>query len=146
MFLKTRDDLFFAQFFSRVPFTSEEVFVSSGSGFIVSEDGWIVTNAHVLKNKQRVKVELKSGVHYDATIKNMDQKLDIALIKIEPDVSAFIVTLAPWDVFWILPTKAALLFSIVKFRWRQIAERRKEEESNGLNTSDNRIFCEFCTE
>lgn len=60
--------------------------VSTGSGFIVSEDGWIVTNAHVLSNKQRIKVELNNGVHYDAMIKDMDQKLDIALIKIDSEV------------------------------------------------------------
>lgn len=60
--------------------------VSTGSGFIVSEDGWIVTNAHVLSNKQRIKVELNNGVHYDATIKDVDQKLDIALIKINSEV------------------------------------------------------------
>ncbi|XP_073510032.1 serine protease HTRA1-like [Phyllobates terribilis] len=59
--------------------------VSSGSGFIVSEDGLIVTNAHVLTNKQRIKVEVKNGAHYDAKIKDIDQKLDIALIKIDPD-------------------------------------------------------------
>lgn len=62
--------------------------MSSGSGFIVSEDGWIITNAHVLTNKQRIKVELKSGSQYDATVMDMDQKMDVALIKIEPDVSA----------------------------------------------------------
>lgn len=61
--------------------------MSTGSGFVVSEDGWIVTNAHVLTNKQRIKVELKSGVQYDAVVKDMDQKIDIALIKIEPNVS-----------------------------------------------------------
>uniref|UniRef100_A0A3Q1GB57 HtrA serine peptidase 4 n=1 Tax=Acanthochromis polyacanthus TaxID=80966 RepID=A0A3Q1GB57_9TELE len=73
------------ELFQRVPFSNEEVSVSSGSGFIVSEDGWIVTNAHVLTNKQRIKVELKSGVQYDAAVKDVDQKMDIALIKIESD-------------------------------------------------------------
>lgn len=73
------------ELFRRLPFTNQEVPVSTGSGFIVSEDGWIVTNAHVLSNKQRIKVELKSGVHYDATVKDVDQKLDIAIIKIESD-------------------------------------------------------------
>uniref|UniRef100_A0A3B3XDN1 Uncharacterized protein n=1 Tax=Poecilia mexicana TaxID=48701 RepID=A0A3B3XDN1_9TELE len=46
--------------------------MSSVSGFVVSEDGWILTNAHVLKNKQRVKVELKNGVDYEAAIKDVD--------------------------------------------------------------------------
>lgn len=75
-----------ASFFLRLPYTNQEMPVSTGSGFIVSEDGWIVTNAHVLANKQRIKVELNSGVHYDATIKDVDQKLDIALIKIDAEV------------------------------------------------------------
>uniref|UniRef100_A0A3B4TQQ7 HtrA serine peptidase 4 n=1 Tax=Seriola dumerili TaxID=41447 RepID=A0A3B4TQQ7_SERDU len=69
----------------QVPFSSDELSVSSGSGFVVSEDGWIITNAHVLTNKQRIKVELRSGIQYNAVVKDMDQKMDIALIKIEPD-------------------------------------------------------------
>ncbi|KAG9488647.1 serine protease HTRA4 [Eleutherodactylus coqui] len=72
------------ELFRRSPFTGQETPVSSGSGFIVSEDGLIVTNAHVLTNKQRIKVELKDGTQYDAKIKDIDQKLDIALIKIDP--------------------------------------------------------------
>uniref|UniRef100_A0A671XVT8 HtrA serine peptidase 1b n=1 Tax=Sparus aurata TaxID=8175 RepID=A0A671XVT8_SPAAU len=54
-----------------------------GSGFVVSEDGLIVTNAHVVANKHRVKVELKSGATFDAKIKDVDEKADIALIKID---------------------------------------------------------------
>ncbi|XP_023694329.1 serine protease HTRA1 isoform X2 [Paramormyrops kingsleyae] len=75
------------ELFLRMPFSKQEIPVSSGSGFIVSEDGWIVTNAHVLSNKQRIKVGLKSGAQYDASVKDVDQKLDIALIKIESDNS-----------------------------------------------------------
>uniref|UniRef100_A0A8C2F4P4 HtrA serine peptidase 4 n=1 Tax=Cyprinus carpio TaxID=7962 RepID=A0A8C2F4P4_CYPCA len=71
------------ELFSRLPFSSQDVPVSSGSGFIASEDGWIVTNAHVLTNKQHIKLELKNAMLYDATIKDVDQKLDIALIKID---------------------------------------------------------------
>nr|XP_033804732.1 serine protease HTRA4 isoform X2 [Geotrypetes seraphini] len=73
------------ELFRRLPFIGQDIAVSSGSGFIVSEDGLIVTNAHVLNNKQRIKVEVKNGTHYDAKVKDIDQKLDIALIKIEPD-------------------------------------------------------------
>ncbi len=68
-------------------FTKREVAVASGSGFMVSEDGLIVTNAHVVANKHRVKVELKSGATYDAKIKDIDEKADIALIKIDVPVS-----------------------------------------------------------
>ncbi|XP_015415648.1 PREDICTED: serine protease HTRA1 [Myotis davidii] len=68
---------------SRLPFSKREVPVASGSGFIVSEDGLIVTNAHVVTNKHRVRVELKDGATYEAKIKDVDEKADIALIKVD---------------------------------------------------------------
>ncbi|KAM5312402.1 serine protease HTRA4 [Glossophaga mutica] len=71
--------------FRRSPLSGEDVPASSGSGFIVSEDGLIVTNAHVLTNRQRIQAELQSGVQYKATVKDIDHKLDLALIKIEPN-------------------------------------------------------------
>ncbi|CAL8369199.1 serine protease HTRA1A [Gadus morhua] len=71
------------ELFRKMAYSKREVAVASGSGFIVAEDGQIVTNAHVVANKHRVKVELKSGASYDAKIKDVDEKSDIALIKIE---------------------------------------------------------------
>ncbi|XP_006860057.1 PREDICTED: serine protease HTRA4 [Chrysochloris asiatica] len=73
------------QLFRRSPLSSKDIPASSGSGFIVSEDGLIVTNAHVLTNWQRILVELQSGAQYEATVKDIDHKLDLALIKIEPN-------------------------------------------------------------
>ncbi|NXL37928.1 HTRA1 protease, partial [Glaucidium brasilianum] len=70
----------------RLPYSKREIPVASGSGFIVSEDGLIVTNAHVVTNKNRVKVELKNGETYEAKIKDVDEKADIALIKIDSQV------------------------------------------------------------
>uniref|UniRef100_UPI00398F7504 serine protease HTRA1-like isoform X1 n=2 Tax=Pristiophorus japonicus TaxID=55135 RepID=UPI00398F7504 len=72
------------ELFRRMAFTNREISLASGSGFIVSEDGLIVTNAHVLSNKQKIKVELKNGEVYEAKVKDIDQKSDIALIKINP--------------------------------------------------------------
>ncbi|KAL6102058.1 htra1 [Pungitius sinensis] len=71
------------ELFRKMTYTKREVAVASGSGFVVAEDGQIVTNAHVVANKHRVKVELKSGGTYDAKIKDVDEKSDIALIKID---------------------------------------------------------------
>ncbi|XP_067858396.1 serine protease HTRA1B [Heptranchias perlo] len=74
------------ELFRRATYSNRELSVASGSGFIVSEDGLIVTNAHVVTNKQRVKVELRSGATYNAKIKDIDEKADLALIKIDPPV------------------------------------------------------------
>ncbi|KAL2101952.1 hypothetical protein ACEWY4_003713 [Coilia grayii] len=71
------------ELYRKMMFTKREVAVASGSGFVVSEDGLIVTNAHVVANKHRVKVELKSGTTFDAKIIDVDEKADIALIKID---------------------------------------------------------------
>jgi small nuclear ribonucleoprotein (snRNP)-like protein len=80
----------------RLPFSKREVPVASGSGFIVSEDGLIVTNAHVVTNKNRVKVELKNGATYEAKIKDVDEKADIALIKIDHQVRRIWGPSASW--------------------------------------------------
>ncbi|XP_062859287.1 serine protease HTRA1B [Trichomycterus rosablanca] len=71
------------ELFRKMAFTKREMAVASGSGFIVSEDGMIVTNAHVVANKHRVKVELKTGATFDAKIEDVDEKADIALIRID---------------------------------------------------------------
>ncbi|XP_077594556.1 serine protease HTRA1B-like isoform X2 [Stigmatopora nigra] len=71
------------ELFRKMAYSKREVAVASGSGFVVSEDGLIVTNAHVVANKHRVKVELKSGATYEAKILDVDEKSDIALIKID---------------------------------------------------------------
>lgn len=68
--------------FRKLPFSRREVPTATGSGFIVSEDGLIVTNAHVVTNKHRVKVELKNGITYDAKIMDVDEKADLALLKV----------------------------------------------------------------
>ncbi|XP_033497909.2 serine protease HTRA2, mitochondrial-like [Epinephelus lanceolatus] len=66
----------------RNPFSGREVPLSNGSGFIISSDGLIVTNAHVVANKRGVRVKLNNGDTYNATVQDVDQAADIATIKI----------------------------------------------------------------
>ena len=56
---------------------------ASGSGFIISKDGYIVTNYHVIEGADSVKVSCYDGSEYDAEIVGTDQSNDIAVLKIE---------------------------------------------------------------
>ena len=56
---------------------------SSGSGFIISEDGYIVTNQHVVSGATEVKVTLYNGETYTASVIGGDSDYDVAVIKIE---------------------------------------------------------------
>lgn len=56
---------------------------SSGSGFILTNDGYIVTNYHVVEDAQTVKVTLYNGDTYEAKYIGGDEDYDIAVIKIE---------------------------------------------------------------
>ena len=55
----------------------------AGSGVIISQDGYILTCAHVVSGATSVKVQLDNGETYDATIVGSDSTSDIAVIKIE---------------------------------------------------------------
>lgn len=55
----------------------------SGSGVIVSNDGYIVTNNHVIDNASEIEVVLNNGSSYDAKIIGSDPSTDIAVLKIE---------------------------------------------------------------
>lgn len=54
-----------------------------GSGFIVSAEGLLITNAHVVKGAHKVTVTLTDGRSYTATVKGTDDLLDLAVLKID---------------------------------------------------------------
>ncbi|NEN75624.1 DegQ family serine endoprotease [Pelistega sp. NLN82] len=54
-----------------------------GSGFIISSDGYIITNQHVVDGASRVIVTLNNGKEYDAKVIGSDKRTDIALLKID---------------------------------------------------------------
>ncbi|XP_064344547.1 serine protease HTRA3 isoform X2 [Camelus dromedarius] len=93
------------ELFLRHPLFGRNVPLSSGSGFIMSEAGLIITNAHVVSSsntvsgREQLKVQLQNGDTYEATIKDIDKKSDIATIKIHPKntVTTGIVSTAQRD-------------------------------------------------
>jgi serine protease Do len=56
-----------------------------GSGFIVSPDGYIVTNNHVIESADEISIELFGGGNLDAELVGRDARTDIALLKVERD-------------------------------------------------------------
>jgi len=90
------EDPFFRRFFGdRVPHPNmpkEYKEQSLGSGVIVSEDGYIVTNNHVIEKAQEIKVLLSNKMDYKAKLIGADPKTDLAVIKI--DVKG--LTPLPW--------------------------------------------------
>jgi serine protease Do len=74
---------FFNKFFQQLPnqqFTQRGL----GSGFIVSEDGYVVTNNHVIDRARDIEVILEGGEKYKAEVVGKDPKTDIAVLKIHP--------------------------------------------------------------
>ena len=69
--------------------------VGLGTGFIIREDGLILTNAHVVRDADIIEVQLteKSDKQYKAELIGSDARADIALIKIKPDTKLSVVSL-----------------------------------------------------
>ena len=58
---------------------------ASGSGFIISADGYILTNHHVIENSNSITVTLYDGTTYEATLIGYDESLDTAVLKVEAE-------------------------------------------------------------
>jgi serine protease Do len=82
------DDPFFKQFFGNRSFKQEVH--GLGSGFIISEDGYIITNDHVVGNATKVVVSMTNGEHVDAEIVGKDPASDVALLKINKSGLSYI--------------------------------------------------------
>jgi len=80
------NDPVFERFFGRqLPRggTRERTEQGQGSGFIVSSDGQVITNAHVVDGADRVVVTLKDGREYEGTVVGSDSVTDVAVIDID---------------------------------------------------------------
>lgn len=73
---------FFERFFRDLP-QQQRRERSLGTGFLISADGYIITNEHVVDGADEIKVKLADGRSFDGTVRGVDPKLDLALIKID---------------------------------------------------------------
>ena len=58
---------------------------AAGSGFVLSEDGYILTNYHVIENSTSIKVTMYDGSSYDAELIGYDESNDIAVLKVDAE-------------------------------------------------------------
>lgn len=68
-----------------------------GSGFIMTEDGYVVTNNHVIDKADDIEVVLQNGDKYEAKVVGKDPKTDLAVLKFEPDQDIQAVTFGDSD-------------------------------------------------
>ena len=87
---------FYKQFFGDIPRQFEES-DSVGSGFIISKEGYIVTNYHVVKGAKKITVTMLSGDTYEAQYIGGDEELDIAVVKINAKKELPVVELGDSD-------------------------------------------------
>ncbi len=77
------EDPFFRNFFGRMPAMPEREQQGSGSGFILSEDGKIITNAHVIDGADQVLVTLRDGREFEGQVIGTDLLTDVAVVQID---------------------------------------------------------------
>ena len=83
-------DEFFKDYFDRDQRRSQRPMTGLGSGFIISNDGIIVTNNHVIEGADEITVILSDETEYTAQLLGRDPKADIAVLKIDPEDSKLI--------------------------------------------------------
>jgi serine protease Do len=69
-----------------------------GSGFVISEDGYIVTNNHVIEGADEIEIEFFEGFTLEATLVGTDPVTDIAVLKVESDQPLAFVSFGDSDV------------------------------------------------
>ena len=77
------EDFFNFPFNMPSPEPSEREFSSLGSGFVISEDGYIVTNNHVVQNASDIQVTFTNGLKLEAELIAFDSETDLALLKVD---------------------------------------------------------------
>ena len=114
----------------------------TGSGFIISRDGWVVTNDHVVGNADRVMVKLHDGREIEGTVRR-DYRSDLAVIKMDGDSFPFVrmgdsdrVRIGQWAIAIGSPYKYEGSFSVGVVS----ALGRKQEIRDQNGEGDGRLY------
>jgi serine protease Do len=91
------DDLF-RDFFENGQPRAPQTVQSLGSGFVISPEGYIVTNNHVIADADEITVNFSDGTALTATLVGTDPKVDLALLKVEPAAPLPFVSFGDSDV------------------------------------------------
>lgn len=119
----------------------EQKIKALGSGFIISHDGYLVTNEHVVEDATEILVTMTNGEHYKAEIIGVDRLTDIALLKVEGKNYPFLELGSSDDLIvgeWVIalgnpfglfalndkPTVTVGVISAIDRDWGQTKEKR----------------------
>lgn len=119
----------------------EQKIKSLGSGFLITKDGYLMTNEHVVENATEILITMTNGQHYKAEIIGVDRLTDIALLKIDGDnypylelgnsnnliVGEWVIALGnPFGLFQLndQPTVTVGVISAVDRDWGQTESKR----------------------
>ena len=69
-----------------------------GSGFVISSDGFIVTNHHVINGADQITIEFNDGSFRDAVVIGSDENIDIALLKVDSETNLEFVNFGDSDI------------------------------------------------
>jgi serine protease Do len=96
---------FFDRYFQGLPQRPQKQ-RGQGSGFVISDEGYILTNNHVVAGADEIKVKLSDGREFRGELKGSDEKLDLALIKVTSKNHLPLATLGDSDAIevgeWVL--------------------------------------------
>ncbi len=90
-------DDFFERFFEGMPRQQQRDQNSLGSGFVISPEGNILTNNHVVAEADEINVQFSDGKKYSAKVVGTDERTDIAIIKVQSDKDLPFVPLGDSD-------------------------------------------------
>lgn len=95
--IRTQINPFAEYFFGNGSGTRKFEQIGTGSGVIISSDGYIVTNNHVIESANQLEITLNNNKKYEAEIIGTDKKNDIALLKIDAEIALPFIPFANSD-------------------------------------------------